>query len=249
MIVAIAGSLLAAALIGCRSPAPKPEAAAARRDHDSPVTLGAGPPIRYLVLGDSTAVGVGGDYERGIVLETARHLAKNRRVDLLNLAVSGARFRDVLREQLARARGWKPDLVLLDVGANDATHLTSSRSLRRDLEEIIRLILAENCEARIVVTGSPDMGAPPRIPFFLRGIAAARARRINEIARAAVSDHDLTFAPIADRTGQAFRSDRTLFHPDRFHPNDRGYALWVPVLIEAIDIALATQPGHCMPKR
>lgn len=247
-IVAIAGSLLAAAPTGCRTP-PKSGDAAERPDHDASMTLGTGPPIRYLVLGDSTAAGVGADYERGIVLETARHLAGSHRVELLNLAVSGARFRDVLRDQLPRAGGWKPDLVLLDVGANDATHLTSSRSMRRDLEEIIRSLLAENCEARIVVTGSPDMGAPPRIPFFLRGLAAARARRINALARQAVSDHDLTFAPIADRTGPAFRSDPTLFHPDRFHPNARGYALWVPVLTEALDAALAKQPGHCPQKR
>lgn len=247
-IVAIAGSLLAAGLTGCRA-SPRSGSAAERRDHAVPMTFGSGAPIRYLVLGDSTAAGVGADYERGIVLETARHLARSRRVELLNLAFSGARFRDVLRDQLPRARGWRPDLVLLDVGANDVTHLTSSRSMRRDLEEIIRSLLAENCEARVVVTGSPDMGAPPRIPFFLRGIAASRAGRINSIARQAVSDHDLTFAPISDRTGPAFRSDPTLFHPDRFHPNARGYALWVPVLTEAIDAALAKQPGHCSPKR
>ncbi len=209
------------------------------------MTLGSGAPVRFLVLGDSTAAGVGADYERGIVLETARHLAGSRRVELVNLTVSGARFRDVLQDQLPRARGVKPDLVLLDVGANDVIHLTSSRSVRRDLEEILRSLLAENCAARIVVTGSPDMGAPPRIPFFLRGIAANRARRINAIARRAVSDHGLTFAPIADRTGPAFRSDRTLFAPDRFHPNAQGYALWVPVLDEALDTALSKQPGHC----
>lgn len=213
------------------------------------MTLGAGAPLRYLVLGDSTAAGVGADYERGIVLETARHLARSRRVELVNLAVSGARFRDVLRDQLPRARDFKPDLVLLDVGANDVTHLTSSRSVRRDLEEILRSLLAENCEARIAVTGSPDMGSPPRIPFFLRGLAAIRARRINAIARRAVSVHDLTFAPIAERTGPAFRRDRTLFAADRFHPNARGYALWVPVLDEALDAALANQPGHCSSKR
>ncbi len=188
---------------------------------------------------------MGADYEEGIALGTARHLARSRRVEVANLAVSGARFRDVLSDQLPRARGIKPDLVLLDVGANDVTHLTSSRSAGRDLEEILRSLLAANCEARIVVTGSPDMGSPPRIPFFLRGIAALKARGINRIARRAVAAHELTFAPIADRTGPAFRRDRTLFASDGFHPNARGYALWTAVLEEALDIALATQPGHC----
>jgi len=209
--LAIAMALLAATSLGCH---------ASRRDpsvperHDAPVEVGAGETLRYLVLGDSTAAGVGADYERGIVLETARHLGRTRRVEVVNLSVSGARFRDVLRDQLPRAAGWKPDLVLLDVGANDVTHLTGAGSVRRDLEEILRTLLAANCEARFVVTGAPDMGSPPRIPFFLRGIAAARARRINVIVRRAVADHRLTFAPIAERTGPAFRRDRTLFASD-----------------------------------
>ncbi len=238
-------SLLAAALVGCRASRPEPLRAPG---HATSTTLGSGTPLLYLVLGDSTAAGVGADYEQGIVLETAGHLARSRRVEVVNLAVSGARFRDVLSEQLPRARGIKPDLVLLDVGANDVTHLTSSRSVRRDLEEILRSLLAANCEARIVLTGAPDMGSPPRIPFFLRGIAALRARSVNRIARRAVSAHDLTFAPIAERTGPSFRRDRTLFASDRFHPNARGYALWTGVLDEALDAALARQPGHCAPK-
>lgn len=201
--------------------------------------------MRYLILGDSTAAGRGADYQQGIALGTARHLASNRRVELVNLAVSGATVRDVLKDELPRAGDRKADLVLLDVGSNDVTHLTSARSIRRDLDEILRVLLAGNCEVKIVVTGSADMGSPPRIPFFLRGIAAARSRRINEIARRAVAAHDLTFAPIAERAGPAFRSDPTLFAADRFHPNERGYALWTAVLNDALDDALANQPGHC----
>ncbi|MFN2635213.1 MAG: SGNH/GDSL hydrolase family protein [Thermoanaerobaculia bacterium] len=245
-LIAIAIWLLAAVLVGCRASRPEPLTAPR---HATSTSLGSGAPLLYLVLGDSTAAGVGADYEQGIVMATARHLGRSRRVEVVNVAVSGARFRDVISGQLPRARGIKPDLVLLDVGANDVTHLTSSRSVRRDLEEILRSLLAANCEARIVVTGAPDMGSPPRIPFFLRGIAAVRARRMNRIARRAVTAHGLTFAAIAERTGPAFRRDRTLFASDRFHPNARGYALWAAVLDEALDAALAEQPGHCASDR
>ncbi|MCA1612368.1 MAG: hypothetical protein LC780_16315, partial [Acidobacteria bacterium] len=69
------------------------------------------------------------------------------------------------------------------------------------------------------------------------------------IARRAVTAHGLTFAAIAERTGPAFRRDRTLFASDRFHPNARGYALWAAVLDEALDAALAEQPGHCASDR
>ncbi len=239
-------ALLAGTLSACH--ASRPGTAVALR-HDDPITLGRGTPIHYVVLGDSTAAGIGADYEQGIVLGTARHLAASRRVEVVNLAVSGARFRDVILDQLPRVRSVNPDLVLLDVGANDVTHLTSLRSVRRDLDEILRSLITANCDVRIVVTGAPDMGSPPRIPFFLRAIASRRAHRINILAMRAVTELGLEFAPIAERTGPAFRADRTLFSPDLFHPNTRGYALWVPVLDEALDRALAKPPRPCATPR
>jgi lysophospholipase L1-like esterase len=207
-----------------------------------------GETLHYLVLGDSTAVAQGGDYEQGIAVETARHLARGGRgVELTNVAVSGARMRDVLTEQLPRADFAHADLVLVDAGANDVVHLTPSGAVARDLEQIVKTLLKANCKMKIVVTGSPDMSTPPRIPWLLRGLAGVRARALNRVAKEVVKRHGLTFAPIAERTGPIFARDRTLFSADRFHPNDRGYAVWTPVLNEALEQALASQHGHCSP--
>ncbi len=197
-----------------------------------------GPPLVYLVMGDSTAAGVGGSYESGIAVSTARDLGKRFRVRMTNVAVSGARVRDVLRDQLAAAEGLKPDFVLLSVGANDVTHLTRIGSMRADLRTIVQRLKAANPAVKIVLTGSPDMGSPPRIPRLLRGIASCRTRSVNRMFEAEVAQQRLTFAPIAAETGPLFRSDRSLFAEDRFHPNDRGYATWLPVLNKAIEQAL-----------
>jgi lysophospholipase L1-like esterase len=207
-----------------------------------------GETLHYLVLGDSTAVAEGGDYEQGIAVETARHLARGGRgVELTNVAVSGARVHDVLTEQLLRADLAHADLVLVDAGANDVIKLTSSGAVARDLERIVETLLQANCNMKIVVTGSPNMSTPPRIPRLLRGLAGVRSRAVNRIAEKVVKRHELTFAPISERTGPIFARDRTLFSADRFHPNNRGYAVWVPVLNEALDQALANQLGHCSP--
>ena len=129
-----------------------------------------GEALHYLVLGDSTAVAEGGDYEQGIAVETAGHLARGGRgIELTNVAVSGARVHDVLTEQLPRADLAHADLVLLDAGANDVVHLTRSGAVARDLERIVKTLLQANCKMRIVITGSPDMSTPPRIPRLLRG--------------------------------------------------------------------------------
>jgi lysophospholipase L1-like esterase len=202
-------------------------------------------PLRYLILGDSTAVGIGGTPANGIAVQTAKHLERGRDVELRNLAVSGARIHDLLHEQLPRLGGFKPDLVLLDAGANDVTHLTSAGSVERDLRAIVSQLIALNCNVRIVVTGSPDMTTPPRIPWLLRGLAGSRTRALNTVFLRETEHQKLTFAPIAAETGPLFARDRTLFSEDDFHPNDRGYATWIAVLNPALDRALASQPSHC----
>lgn len=201
--------------------------------------------IQYLVLGDSTAVGVGGTYEEGIAVATSRHLAGSRPVIMMNVAVSGAQVTEVLEKQLPGLGGFVPDVVLLDVGANDVTHLTGAGSLERDLRSIIEHLTSINCDVKIVVTGAADMSTPPRIPKLLRGIAGWRTEVLNEVFRKEVERYDLTFAPIAEKTGPLFAQDETLFSDDGFHPSDRGYQTWIDVINPALDRALASQPSHC----
>lgn len=194
----------------------------------------AGPRMTYVVLGDSTAAGVGGNYEVGIAVGTARELGTRSQVSMTNLAVSGARMRDVRQHQLPIAEMLRPDVVLLSAGANDVTRLTAIRSMRADLREIVQRLTVANPAVRIVVTGSPDMGSPPRIPRLLRGIASWRTKQVNRMVEAEAVRGRLVFAPIAKSTGPLFRRDRSLFDADRFHPNDRGYATWLPVLNDAL---------------
>lgn len=207
--------------------------------------FGSGPPLAYLILGDSTAVNVGGTPGEGIAVQTAEHLARANSVSMKSLAVSGAQTNDVLDEQLPRLGEFRPDVVLLDVGANDVTHLTSARSLENDLQSIIEKLIEVNCDVKIVVTGAPDMTTPPRIPRLLRGIAGWRTDALNKVFRREVERYGLTFAPIAEETGPLFRKDRSLFSDDEFHPNARGYQTWVDVINPALDRALESQPGHC----
>jgi lysophospholipase L1-like esterase len=235
--------LLLVLVLSCRS-ARAPSNA--RSADSTPRTFGeSGSPLTYLVLGDSTAVGEGGDYEHGIAVETARRLALHHRVTLINVAVSGATTHDVLVDQLQRAQQINADIVLLDAGANDVTHLVSIRSAQRDLRTIVERLRQKRCDVRIVVTGSPDMSTPQRIPRLFRPLAGARTRRLNRLFERDTVQLGLTFAPIALRTGSLFRNDPTLFSPDRFHPSDRGYATWTAVINEALDDAMARPPSHC----
>jgi acyl-CoA thioesterase-1 len=181
-------------------------------------TLVAGPKLTYVVLGDSTAAGEGGHYESGIAVSTTRALAERYQVTMTNLSVSGAQIADVRQRQLPAAEKLHPDVVLLSVGANDVTHLTPIARMRADLRIIVARLTAANPHVKIVITGSPDMGAPPRIPRLLRGIASYRTKQVNRMFEPEAKKLGVAFAPIARETGPSFRHDHSLFAADRFHP-------------------------------
>ncbi len=208
---------------------------------------GRGPSLVYAVLGDSTAVGQGGDYERGIAVSTARHMARARSVRMTNLAVAGARTEDVLREQAEPAARLRPDVVLIAVGANDVAALSSPGRVKADAQSLVDRIVRANCEAKIVLTASPDLGAAPRIAQPLRSVAGLATGRINRVFESVAGERGLTLAPIGRETGPLMKRDPTLFAADGLHPSDRGYATWLPALQRALDRALLGQQSHCTP--
>lgn len=212
----------------------------------APITLGRGTPLTYAVMGDSTAAGEGASSPgTGIANMTAQFLAKNHAVTFVNLAMSGARTKDVLSLQTGKAAGYKPDVVLLSVGANDVTHVTPTRSVHTDLQAIVAKLIQANCNVKIVLTGAPDMGAIPRFAQPLRALAGLETNRLNGVFTQIVANDRLTFAPIAQKTGPEFRARPDLFAADNYHPNDAGYQLWLPVLEQALSQALVSQPAHC----
>ena len=198
----------------------------------TPRTFGEnGPQLRYVVLGDSTGAGQGADYDDGIAVATARYLAgTGRRVRLVNLSISGAKLADVVAEQLPLAARERPDVVLLSAAANDVTGLTTTGSIEKSIERIADALPG----AKLVLTGSPDVGSSPRLHPPLRWVVDLRRQQINDAIRALAARRAIEIAPIAARTGPLFERDRTLFSEDRYHPNARGYATWVPPLTEAL---------------
>lgn len=202
-------------------------------------TFGTGTPLNLMVLGDSTTVSQGSAYDRGYARGVAQHLAgKGSQVRLYNVGVSGARAAGVAGEQVAKAANYKPDVAIIGVGANDVTHLTSTATVRRHLLTTIQALRASNPDVRIVLTGSTQMGSVPRFPQPTKSLARIRTSQINRMVVEIVRDNQATFAPIAARTGPEFDKHPEYFAADKFHPNSSGYALWTPVVIDAVDSAM-----------
>jgi lysophospholipase L1-like esterase len=201
-------------------------------------TIGSGEELNYVVLGDSTAVAQGAQYSDGYAVNTAENLAENYKVTYINYGVSGARISDVVNKQLSESKDFTPDLVLVGVGANDVTHLTSLGSVENDIYKIMKDLKNRNNNVRIVFTGAASMGDVLRFPQPIKYLAGKQTERMNNVFKAAANEENVFFAAIAEKTGDAFASNPEYFASDKFHPSAAGYAEWTKALSPVLEEAL-----------
>lgn len=193
-----------------------------------------GPVLNYAILGDSTSIAQGAEYNLGVARQTALSLAKDHQVHLTNYGVSGARVADVLNKQVQKAATAKPDLVLIAIGANDVTHLTGLASIQKNMTSIIATLQSANPNIKIVLTGSPAMGSVSRFAPPTQWLAGCRVRQVNDIMAKVASAKHVVLVPLAAKTAYAFKHHPELFASDNFHPNAAGYALWLPIVQQGI---------------
>jgi lysophospholipase L1-like esterase len=193
-----------------------------------------GSPLRLVLLGDSTAAGLGVARTEDTVGGRLAALlgATGRRVVLDGVGVSGSRAGD-LRTQVSRALlHGRPDVAVILVGANDATHLTSLDAVQRDLSGAVARLRAAG--TAVVVGTCPDLGAARAFAQPLRELVAWSGRRTGAAQREAVRLAGGVPVDLAARTGPVFRADPGTLSEDRFHPSADGYDLWALALYPAV---------------
>ena len=195
--------------------------------------------VRVAVLGNSLAAGYGlarPSREAFPALVQAACDSLGWPVRVVNHGVSGAttasglaRLDAVLRESV--------DVLVVELGGNDALRGLSPESMRRNLVEIVRRTRARYPEARVVLAGltlPPLAGGGPYLAAY----------------RSLVEAYRRTFEVVATETGAAFVPSllegvagvRSLNQRDLIHPTAAGQQrlfenLW-PVLRTEIEAAL-----------
>lgn len=209
-----------------------PEAAGPRRGD-----CGDGAPLRLLIVGDSSAAGVGAATQaEALAGQLAAGLAATHRLHWRLVAHTGATTADTIA-RLAAEDAERFDLAVTALGVNDVTRAVP---LARWLEGQARLraLLASRFGVRhVVCSGLPPMGAFPALPQPLRAILGQTARRFDTaLARA--------LAPDPKATHVTFKMALTpdLMAEDGFHPSPAGYATWTRELVPAI--AQAASPAR-----
>ncbi len=190
-----------------------------------------GAPLRVAFLGDSTVAGVGASSaDSALPRQVATRLG--RPVQVLDLAVSGARVADVLASQGGAAlAAFHPQVIVIGVGANDVVHGSRRPGFRRHYS---RLVSSLPAGAEVVLLGVPDLGSPPRLAQPLRAVAGWRARMLDDDVRHLARDTGARFVDL-QALGPAFRRQPgRYFAADHYHPSDAGYGLWSGAVVRTI---------------
>ncbi|MGJ3524499.1 arylesterase [Nitratidesulfovibrio sp. D1] len=173
-----------------------------------------------LVLGDSLVAGYGlGPGEAFPEMLGAALHAKGRPVRVTNAGVSG----DTSAGGLARVE-WslddKPDLLILELGANDALRGLPVDDLRRNLAAIIEA--SRKRGVRVLLAG---MHAP-------RNLGPDYIRRFDAVYPELAKHYGLTLYPFF-LDGVAL--DRSLNLPDGMHPNPKGVQVIVERMLPVVE--------------
>ena len=181
----------------------------------------------YVAMGDSAAQGIGASRpDRSYVGLLARDIRRltHRTVRVVNLSVSGATVETAVEVQLPRFVKQHPDVVTVAIGANDIAHFDPV-SFERSVATLFDAL--------------PPFAIVSDLPYFYLPGNERRVAHANGIVRRLAAERGLRVASLHDATSRTgWRGVFTLFAPDMFHPNDKGYRLWAsafaPILADDV---------------
>lgn len=202
-----------------------------------------GRPLSFVVLGDSTAAGVGvdeADETIGALLAAGLAEIAERPVRLRIFARSGARTSN-LAGQVEAALVEMPQLALIIIGSNDVTHRVRPSVSVRLLDEAIRHLHQAGCT--VVIGTCPDLGTIEPIPQPLRWLVRRASRQLAAAQTVAVIEAEARSVSLGPILGPEFiAAPSDMFAIDRFHPSAAGYAAAAAAILPSLASAAGLWP-------
>lgn len=197
---------------------------------DGPRTglAGAGPLLRVLIAGDSSAAGVGVEHQdQALSGQLVQALAADFTVQWRLEAKTGATTAQALASLQALDTG-PFDVAVTALGVNDVTRQVPLRRWLADQARIADL-LVNQMQVRVHWrSGLPPMSRFPLLPWPLRDVLGAQARAY-DAGLAAASVGALRHMPFDES-----RLDPSMMARDGFHPGAPVYAAWAQELAAEI---------------
>ncbi|AOE87212.1 SGNH/GDSL hydrolase family protein [Pseudomonas sp. TCU-HL1] len=180
-----------------------------------------GEPLRLLLIGESTVVGVGAsclDFALAGQLAAALASRLSRPVAWRACGENGITAGEAVERLLPLVANEPVELVLLVFGVNDTTHFSSSRSWQVAIAGLARHFIERG--AQVALAGVPPLQHFTALPWLLRQLLGWRARIL-----------DRQLEELAAREGLACCATRLEMRPeflalDGYHPSSLGYRVW-----------------------
>lgn len=204
---------------------------------------GEGEPIRFAMMGDSTAVGFAvaeSGQTPGSMLASGIAAVADRPVRLRRVARTGATSTHLSR-QLDRLRSNPPDLAVIFIGANDVIRRQRPVDAVGHLREVVRELVGAG--TAVVVGTCPDLGTVQPIGQPLRSIVRRASRQLAAAQTIAVVEEGGRTVSLSDLLASDFLArPEEFFGPDRFHPSAKGYAYAAAAVLPSACAALDLLP-------
>ena len=196
---------------------------------DKTGVCGSGAPLHLIAMGDSIIAGVGtGTISRSMPVLFAQSLAK-REARRVHWQVSGSNGADIshLRKRVRRFNHQqKADLVLISIGVNDVTGLSSTRHWKTQLNTLTMELRDKWPHARVIFMGLPPMGKFPLPPQPLRFTLGLRAATLDAIT-ATIMTRQANMLHIPTEIDPLDHQ----FCEDGFHPSSEACGMWAEELV------------------
>jgi len=186
---------------------------------------------RLLGLGDSVIAGVGIENTAlSLVPQVALrwHPDSVSHVDWQIRAEDGATLTDAIRLSNEGAEG-QFDVVIISVGVNDVTRLTSLVRWQSSLILLIARLRDQSPNATLVFLMVPPMDRFPMLPQPLRAMLGIRAAMLNHVLGWVIGAHHGVIG-----IDLATEFDASLLATDGYHPNARAIEEIADVIVAAL---------------
>jgi len=188
---------------------------------------GHGRQLRLLILGDSSAAGVGVPRQSQALLgQILAGLTDRYEVRYDLIAESGARTGDVL--------AWLPglpsagyDVVVTALGVNDVTKLTSLRRFIAHQSRMVDYLQKSHGAQLVMVSGLPPVHQFPLLPEPMRWVLGRQAKRFDVHLRRMIATK-----PGARMLDFNMDLDASNMSSDGFHPGPKVYAEWASQVLK-----------------
>src|SRR5690554_849803 len=188
-------------------------------------SLGEGPELRLLILGDSAAAGVGVTTQQDALAgQLVRELASDHRVIWRLVAETGHKAADVLAALNASPHSHY-DVVLVSVGVNDVTGRTGNRQWLTALNELSDRLMNGMSATRVIFTAIPPMHLFPALPQPLRWYLGMRAKQLNTLMENLCNNWNPGVGSL-EYLCISFPLEPGFMASDGFHPGLDAYGVW-----------------------